>query len=343
MATLSVGVILVCITSFTIAFVIIIVTTIGNPSTLARYCIPRASLPPDSQQRSRISRWLRVHKWNCFGYVFDFRSYRESLRLRRENEQRILIDEQIRRLEELAETEMELRAQIENGDSSSDVRAQYATVQRFRYALAMRTREERRRRRRLLWQQAIEAEELAGSDGEDVEDAHYKNTLSLDDKRKVLERVLEFCRYRLVDSDDDEKGDNWSKDSNRSPSTKEDILVQESNLENRESDGRTSPASVNNETGGAAAESDESGKNKIVSNRMCSICLDAYEEGELLAMRPDSCLHVFHKECLEQWLIARRSDCCPICRSTILTEDDWRTIHSQVLETRDNEAEEGSS
>ena len=49
----------------------------------------------------------------------------------------------------------------------------------------------------------------------------------------------------------------------------------------------------------------------------------------MLAMRSERCLHKFHKDCLHQWLTARRADYCPICRSDILTEDEWKKIYAR--------------
>ena len=41
----------------------------------------------------------------------------------------------------------------------------------------------------------------------------------------------------------------------------------------------------------------------------CTICLCEFEEGEAMTTLP--CLHLFHKECLEQWL--REKGTCPMC------------------------------
>ena len=41
----------------------------------------------------------------------------------------------------------------------------------------------------------------------------------------------------------------------------------------------------------------------------CTICLCEFEEGEDMTTLP--CLHLFHKECLEQWL--REKGTCPMC------------------------------
>lgn len=43
----------------------------------------------------------------------------------------------------------------------------------------------------------------------------------------------------------------------------------------------------------------------------CAICLEAYEQGELLTALP--CGHFFHIECLARWL--QRASQCPLCRA----------------------------
>lgn len=53
----------------------------------------------------------------------------------------------------------------------------------------------------------------------------------------------------------------------------------------------------------------------------CSICLQAYENGEQIALaKTDKCNHVFHKECIQMWLI--ENDDCPLCRCQIIGGDD---------------------
>jgi hypothetical protein len=43
----------------------------------------------------------------------------------------------------------------------------------------------------------------------------------------------------------------------------------------------------------------------------CSICLEAYQQGEFLTSLP-RCQHFFHVDCLARWF--RRSTQCPLCR-----------------------------
>ena len=44
-------------------------------------------------------------------------------------------------------------------------------------------------------------------------------------------------------------------------------------------------------------------------NFECSICFDEFKENELLKQL--RCKHIFHKECLSQWLLNEKK--CPIC------------------------------
>jgi len=53
----------------------------------------------------------------------------------------------------------------------------------------------------------------------------------------------------------------------------------------------------------------------------CSICLEVYSDGDVL--RTLNCCHVFHKECIDIWLIGlHTSKACPCCRSDPLQQQD---------------------
>mmetsp|Transcript_27081 Transcript_27081/g.59225 ORF Transcript_27081/g.59225 Transcript_27081/m.59225 type:complete len:761 (+) Transcript_27081:309-2591(+) len=52
----------------------------------------------------------------------------------------------------------------------------------------------------------------------------------------------------------------------------------------------------------------------------CSICLADYEQGDVVVWaKTDRCNHVYHEECIEQWLACH--DNCPLCREPILEDD----------------------
>jgi hypothetical protein len=43
----------------------------------------------------------------------------------------------------------------------------------------------------------------------------------------------------------------------------------------------------------------------------CSVCMDAFQEGDLMRQLP-GCGHIFHSECVDEWL--KHHPSCPICR-----------------------------
>lgn len=77
----------------------------------------------------------------------------------------------------------------------------------------------------------------------------------------------------------------------------------------------------------------------------CCICLEPYKVGDVVAwsrresnnrrnsQQPQQeCLHVFHQECILQWLVNPEHDDCPSCRSTIIilqTNEDGEKEHEE--------------
>lgn len=49
-------------------------------------------------------------------------------------------------------------------------------------------------------------------------------------------------------------------------------------------------------------------------SNMCAVCLESYKAGEVVTVL--TCDHIFHKPCIEPWLLERRT--CPMCKCDIL-------------------------
>jgi hypothetical protein len=67
------------------------------------------------------------------------------------------------------------------------------------------------------------------------------------------------------------------------------------------------------------SSSDESSTN-TVEHDVCPICLGGYKEGNML-FASKHCAHIFHSDCILEWLTNRRED-CPICRVQMVTEEE---------------------
>ncbi|CAG8537600.1 13609_t:CDS:2 [Ambispora leptoticha] len=51
---------------------------------------------------------------------------------------------------------------------------------------------------------------------------------------------------------------------------------------------------------------------KRYSNDMCSICLEEFQDGEILRLLPN-CSHLYHTDCVDKWLNTKSSQ-CPLCK-----------------------------
>lgn len=49
-------------------------------------------------------------------------------------------------------------------------------------------------------------------------------------------------------------------------------------------------------------------------SHMCAVCIESYRPGEVVTVL--TCDHIFHKTCIEPWLLERRT--CPMCKCDIL-------------------------
>jgi hypothetical protein len=60
----------------------------------------------------------------------------------------------------------------------------------------------------------------------------------------------------------------------------------------------------------------------------CAICIDDYDDSDEVFVGGD-CNHMFHKECLLDWLV--RHDGCPCCRKNMITSDRMKEAAVEVL------------
>lgn len=182
-----------------------------------------------------------------------------------------MLDEQIRRLDQLVATERELRQRIADGDTDRATRLQLSRVQRFRYGLAMRTREERLRRRMEFMREVLEADEEAAAQEEQAN--HFKHTLTMEEKRQVLDHVLDYHQYHKVAGND--SNTNEEKAKGYAAGVKAALSA---SIRSRMSD-RTMGTVADEEKGASEEDFNESGDGaKGESSRLCSICLDEYGE-----------------------------------------------------------------
>jgi len=65
---------------------------------------------------------------------------------------------------------------------------------------------------------------------------------------------------------------------------------------------------------------DESSEFKPSEGERCLVCLCDYEEGNE-CRKLTKCKHVFHKECIDQWLTTGRNS-CPLCRGEGVEEKE---------------------
>ena len=61
-------------------------------------------------------------------------------------------------------------------------------------------------------------------------------------------------------------------------------------------------------------ESSQKEDNKNENFEKCVICMEKYKLDEEVETLP--CFHIFHKDCIDQWLKAGK-DTCPICKNKV--------------------------
>ena len=74
---------------------------------------------------------------------------------------------------------------------------------------------------------------------------------------------------------------------------------------------------------------------------VCPICLDSFEVGDIVMFsrhNHGSCSHVFHEECLLQWLLQQRENECPTCRACFIANatNSTTSSSSSTADTSEN-------
>jgi len=132
---------------------------------------------------------------------------------------------------------------------------------------------------------------------------------------------VEFVVRRDSDDDDDdnddlEVGPRKSIDGNDTSTA---TLLIQSNMEITNTDDHTTSSSpvARRQQPLQHQPSTSLPHDSLSFNAMCSICLEEYEEGEMLRMLP--CHHMFHTECIVPWLTERFPN-CPLCKAHVTAE-----------------------
>lgn len=108
-------------------------------------------------------------------------------------------------------------------------------------------------------------------------------------------KSLTFCRKRPPPTHGGHVADNGTASNN--PASGSSVIK------------AAAPSSLSLDSNGMRAEDD-----------MCAICLDMYEEGEVLTGLP--CRHSFHTHCIRLWL-SGKSGLCPICKGEVFSVKGW--------------------
>merc|ERR1711862_95744 len=66
------------------------------------------------------------------------------------------------------------------------------------------------------------------------------------------------------------------------------------------------------------------------SHKTCAICINDYVNGETI-IHGNKCHHMFHHNCLLEWLGDQRKDICPCCRIEMFNEEEYFNAANDVL------------
>ena len=66
-------------------------------------------------------------------------------------------------------------------------------------------------------------------------------------------------------------------------------------------------------------------------SEMCAVCICPYEEGDIRVFSKH-CSHVFHKECIFEWLVKGHNE-CPCCRTDMVTKSEIKATSASLIGT----------
>jgi hypothetical protein len=68
---------------------------------------------------------------------------------------------------------------------------------------------------------------------------------------------------------------------------------------------------------------------------MCLICLEEFNEPDATVLQSPTCSHLYHKDCIMDWLQRQGTRECPGCRVAMITEDEvWEAVQCLRKERR---------
>jgi hypothetical protein len=77
------------------------------------------------------------------------------------------------------------------------------------------------------------------------------------------------------------------------------------------------------DTGNAADQADSD----LEEGPVCLICLDEFNEPDATVLQSPTCSHLYHKDCILDWLQRQGTRECPGCRVAMITEDEvWEAV-----------------
>lgn len=147
----------------------------------------------------------------------------------------------------------------------------------------------------------------------DMSSAQFRDQLTAEQRRTILEQLLVCQEYHAGVQQ------NWTATAATKTATTCNIKLDGEEDDGPEIEGSTpTPESLTppSQSPTIAVPSHEE-----PDGAACAICLDPFQDGEPINSQA-SCPHMFHKDCLLEWL--DKHDICPCCRRCMVSDAEWR-------------------